>query len=78
MRPVTQAADTPYMRACNGRLTGVLRWPDLDALWTQLLHRNDGRWYVYAVGAPPPTSPAEIPTPVKVSTSVINTLGVGL
>ena len=58
MTRASLAPDTPYLRACNGRLTGVLRWPDLDALWTQLLRRNDGRWYVYAVGAQPPASPA--------------------
>lgn len=58
MRHARQAADTPYLRACNGPLKGVLRWPDLDALWAQLLRLNDGRWYVYAIGEAPPTTAA--------------------
>jgi hypothetical protein len=58
MTRTSLAPDTPYLRACNGRLTGVLRWPDLDALWAQLQRCNDGRWYVYAVGEPPPAAPS--------------------
>ena len=50
--------DTPYLRACNGPLKGVLRWQDLDALWARLQRLNDGGWYVYAVGERPPTMPA--------------------
>ena len=36
-----QPADSPYLRAYNGRLKGVLRWPDLDAVWTQLQRHGD-------------------------------------
>jgi len=46
-----------YLRACNGRLKGVLRWPELDALWSRLRHDGEG-WFVYTVGQPPPTAPA--------------------
>ena len=53
-----QAHDSDYLRASNGPLKGALRWPDLDALWGQLQRLNDGRWYVYTVGEPPPTTPA--------------------
>jgi hypothetical protein len=53
-----QPADSPYLRAYNGRLKGVLRWPDLDAVWTQLQRHGDDDWYVYAVGEAPPTAPA--------------------
>ena len=58
MTGARQAHDSAYLRACNGPLKGVLRWPDLDALWEQLQRLNDGHWYVYAVGEPPPTTPA--------------------
>lgn len=49
--------DTAYRRACDGRLRGILRWPELDALWLRLLQRNDGGWYVYTIGQPPPRVP---------------------
>lgn len=56
------AADKPhgsaYLQACNGLLRGILRWPELDTVWERLRHRNDGGWYIYAVGQPPPTAPA--------------------
>lgn len=58
MASPSPASESPYLRACNGRLTGVLRWRDLDALWSQLQRLNDGGWYVYAVGDAPPTKPA--------------------
>lgn len=58
MSQARQSADTPYLHACNGRLKGVLRWHDLDALWAQLRRLNDGRWYVYAIGEAPPTTAA--------------------
>jgi hypothetical protein len=58
MTRASLAPDTPYLRACNGRLTGVLRWPDLEVLWAHLQRLNDGRWYVYAVGQPPPAAPS--------------------
>ena len=58
MSAAIQAHDTPYLRACNGLLKGVLRWHDLDALWARLQAGNDGEWYVYVVGEPPPSAPA--------------------
>ena len=58
MTPHEQSHDSPYLRAYDGRLLGILRWQDLDALWAQLQRLNDGGWYVYAVGEPPPTTPA--------------------
>jgi len=53
-----QPPASPYLRAYNGRLKGVLRWQELDQVWSRLLHCNDGGWYVYAVGEAPPTAPA--------------------
>lgn len=48
MTAASQAHDTPYLRACNDLLEGVLRLHDLDALWARLQVRNDGSWCVYA------------------------------
>jgi len=50
--------DTPYLRAYNGRLKGVMRWHQLDALWDTLRRRADDGWYVYTVGEAPPVTPA--------------------
>lgn len=50
--------DSAYQRACNGLLKGILRWPELDTVWERLRHRNDGGWYVYTIGRPPPNAPA--------------------
>lgn len=49
--------ESAYLSACNGRLEGILRWPELDALWSRLRHDGEG-WYVYTVGQPPPATPA--------------------
>ena len=54
MTATQRSHDSPYLRACNGRLKGVLRWHDLDAVWAQLLRFSDHGWYVYAVGEAPP------------------------
>ncbi|MFN2348491.1 MAG: hypothetical protein ABR558_02800 [Thioalkalivibrio sp.] len=48
---------SPYLAAFNRGFSGVLRWPQLDALWDRLRLRADEGWYVYAVGEPPPGEP---------------------
>jgi hypothetical protein len=45
----------PYLAAYQGRLTNLLRWPQLDAVWENLQGRSQEGWYVYAVGEEPPT-----------------------
>ena len=50
--------DSAYLRACNGLLKGILRWPELDTVWQRLHHRNDGGWYIYTIGRPPPSVPS--------------------
>ena len=50
--------DSAYLRVCNGLLKGILRWPELDTVWERLHHRNDGGWYIYTIGRPPPCAPA--------------------
>lgn len=47
-----------YISAFEGRFTSALRWHQLDALWERVRERNDGAWYVYAIGETPPTSSA--------------------
>ena len=53
----TTPTDEPYLVAFRGSFTSALRWPQLDALWDRVREAPE-RWYVYAVGEPPPTSPA--------------------
>jgi hypothetical protein len=53
----TTPTDDPYLVAFRGSFTSALRWPQLDALWDRVRQAPE-RWYVYAVGEPPPTSPA--------------------
>ena len=50
--------ESAYLRACNGVLKGILRWPELDAVWAALRQGGGAGWYVYTVGRPPPTTPA--------------------
>lgn len=51
-------ADNPYLAAFRGSFTGMLRWPQLDALWQTLREQADKPWYIYAVGEPVPEQPA--------------------
>ena len=46
-----------FISAFRGSFSGLLRWPELDAFWQVLRHHADARWYVYAVGEPPPQAP---------------------
>lgn len=48
-----------FRRVFEGRLTGVMRWPELDALWKTLAARAEAGWYVYAVGEAPPEAPVD-------------------
>ncbi len=40
-----------------GRFSGVLRWPQLEALWERVRAASSG-WYIYDLEAPPPVRPA--------------------
>ena len=46
----------PYLQTFRGSFAGVLRWPQLDALWEKVLADTSEGWYVYAVGEEPPTT----------------------
>lgn len=48
----TQQQDE-FMAAFNGSFVNMLRWHQLDSLW-QTLGTQTKKWYVYAVGEPPP------------------------
>lgn len=50
-------ATSTYIDTFKGRFAGIMRWPQLDALWETLRADNQG-WYIYAVGEVPPTEPA--------------------
>ena len=49
--------DNPFLAAFDGKLTGAMRWPQLDQLWRAVRDRSDRGWYVYAVGEAPPAEP---------------------
>ena len=55
---MNEPPESAYLRACNGRLKGILRWPELDAVWARLRQSDRAGWYVYTVGQPAPTTPA--------------------
>ncbi len=54
---------TDYIQAYTGRSHGVLRWPQLDALWQTV--QEKGSWYIYKIGSDLPeqvASAAELAT----------------
>ena len=53
-----QATD-PFRSAFRGRFENMLRWEQLDALWSVLRNDADGGWYIYAVGEVPPQRSAD-------------------
>ncbi|MEI6413362.1 MAG: hypothetical protein WCP34_03740 [Pseudomonadota bacterium] len=56
--PAPDAAPHPFLSACRGSFTSALRWHQLDALWERLGQAAGAGWYLYAVGQPPPQTPA--------------------
>lgn len=56
---MTEQINNPYLQAFKGSFAGVLRWPQLDALWETLRSDGDAGWYIYAVGETPPETPAD-------------------
>jgi len=58
MTPTQQSPVSPYLRAYNGRLKGILRWQELDTVWGRLQRLSEDGWYVYAVVETPPMAPA--------------------
>lgn len=50
--------DHPFARAWLGKLTGIMNWPELDALWETLRRQGLDGWYLWQVGETPPTTVA--------------------
>ncbi len=50
-------ADDFYI-AFKGAFQGVLRWPQLDALWEKVA-QDKQEWFIYAIGEAPPEKPAD-------------------
>jgi hypothetical protein len=58
-----------YLDSYTGRTSGVLRWPQLDELWTRLAAESG--WYLYEIGRDPPTATIE-PSALEQSIREIN------
>ena len=50
-----------FMSQYNGPLTGLMHWPQWDALTMMLNSVNKGDWYVYYVGEEVPAAPLSSP-----------------
>lgn len=59
MTPDPASPPDDFLVAFRGSFTSALRWHHLDALWERLRDRADAGWYLYALGEPPPRTPAE-------------------
>ena len=51
---MTEQPADPFRSAFRGRFENILRWEQLDALWTVLRNDAEDDWYIYAVGDAPP------------------------
>lgn len=56
MKHSNAEVESPFWQAFKGTFYGVLRWPQLDALWEVLRKDAAGGWYIYAVGTEPPAA----------------------
>ena len=48
----------PYLIAFRGSFWGIRKWEDLDAFWETLKSKDGLPWYIYAIGEPVPSEPA--------------------
>jgi len=48
---------TDFTRKLNGLLYGIMHWDQLSRFWQRV--DPQAGWYLYAVGEPPPTAPAD-------------------
>lgn len=51
-----EIAPLSYADLLDGRFEGILRWPDLDALWLRV-KASGVPWYIYEVGMDVPDAP---------------------
>lgn len=71
----TPYPDTPYWRQYNGRHKGILRWPDLDTLWSYLEASTEA-WFVFDPAGTAPDAPldkAGLIAAVQVARDLVNT-----
>lgn len=45
---------SPFLDQFQGSFINMLRWPQLDNLWSTLRQQADAGWYAYAIGETPP------------------------
>ena len=55
---MTMETTDSFQVAFKGRFENVLRWEQLDALWTVVREDAAGDWFIYAVGEAPPQQAA--------------------
>jgi hypothetical protein len=56
---MNERLDNDFLEHFRGRFQGIMRWEQLDALWSALRERAGAGWYVYAVGEAPPSRPVD-------------------
>lgn len=64
-------APVEFLTAFKGSFAGILRWPQLDDFWNTPRADATSGWHLYALGEPPPTTPAS----AKDVTHFINEIG---
>lgn len=50
-------SDPLFQTRLSGPFSGIVTWAQLTTLWTRVQAQPQG-WYIYAIGEPPPTTPA--------------------
>jgi hypothetical protein len=53
------SASDPFVTAYRGYFKSLLKWEQLDRLWSNLQETSQKQWYIYAVGETPPETPAD-------------------
>jgi hypothetical protein len=53
----TTISQSAFYQKYRGAFSGILKWPQLDDVWSVLRKHADKGWYVYAIGEPVPQSP---------------------
>jgi hypothetical protein len=56
-KSATKLPTDPFLAKFQGSFVSMMRWPQLNELWTTLRQQADAGWYIYAIGEAPPTAP---------------------
>ena len=54
----TTTSQQSFYKKFRSGYSGILRWPQLDELWTVMRFKADAGWYIYAIGETVPEQPA--------------------